>query len=308
MTQAKVVGRRLGFWQGTDSVMLAIILVVCPLCVILSVRWFLGLGDIHTRLDNDLGDTVVGGALALAGLGIGAVGISLYRSARRAHVIVSVCPVCGAEGQRDFGNARNKGERPVACGYCLAYLRVDPKKLVVREEPPGTCDDRFSRYEVRFEQYDAIVPRGVGEDRPVEFTMPTMCSVCCTPDAPILEEISDHNTPAAGGFIDAATRRPYNNSVAPLAETKNDRRERSLKHLKRPSCSKHINKNGWWHALEYERGSVRFASYPYYQEFCALNHISEGGIAASEKASASGPPQAVARLRDERPEDRNSSS
>jgi hypothetical protein len=67
-------------------------------------------------------------------------------------------------------------------------------------------------------------------------------------------------------------------------------------------------KKGWWHALEYERGSVRFASYPYYQEFCALNHISEGGIAASQKASPSGPPQAVARLRDERPEDRNSSS
>ena len=267
MTEPKVVGRRIGFWQGTDSWMLAIILLVCPLCVILSVRWLLGLSDLHARLDEHFGDTVVGGALALAGLGMGALGARLFRSQRRAFVVVSACPVCGVEKQHDFGDATDKKAWPTPCGRCIAYLRIHPKKLEVREEALSAADPRRTAYKLRSEQYEPVVPRRDDGDRQFEFAMPAMCAVCCAPDSPFVAEIGYAGTvDARGGLTGELLWRSYDNPSNGQI-TRDDAFERALMHIQTPACEKHSKRFGGY-AMKYDGGEARFASYGFYKAFC----------------------------------------
>ena len=252
MTQPKVVGRRIGFWQGTNSLMIAIIFGVCPLCVIFAVR--------------------AGGAFALAGLGVAALGVWLYRNERRAYVIISACPVCGVEAQRDFRDATNKKVWPVPCGRCLAYLRLQPKKLEVREEAFTASNAALTPYQLRSEQYEAVVPRRDDEDRQFEFAMPAMCAVCCASDAPFTREIGyAGNVDAGGGLTGTVLYRSTNNPVGRPPD-RDDSFERALKHVQTPACAQH-SKPGSGNAMEYDGGTLRFASYRFYKAFCELNHI-----------------------------------
>lgn len=262
MSQPKVVGRRLGFWEGWD-VKSVLILLLGPLFILLALRSFSNHGDMVY--------TVV-----LAALGVGATAFSIWLmvSAPSRYTVVSPCPVCGASDTRYFGNAADKKQaRSIACNHCLAYLRVNPKTLEVFEESPNAVYNT-TNFEVRYEQFWWAVPRRDDADHTFMLEMPAMCSVCCSTDAPFQEDIREEAPPqAVGGLVGAATWRASGNTGGTPDELPSQVRDRAVKHLKRPACERHNAKTLFYDAVTYSCGALSFESYAYYKEFCALNKI-----------------------------------
>jgi hypothetical protein len=301
MTESKVVGRRLGFWKGTSQFWLLFTFVFCPLCVILSVRYFLGLRHVDHLFDN-FGEYLLPSALAAVGILMGPVGLVTLQSLRRAYVIVSACPACGFEASRDFGKADRKNPWPVPCRHCLAYLRVHPTKLVVREVPRNEPTDHLFQFGLIEEQYVGIVPRRDETDRPFAFAMPTICAICSAPDAPFLSEIGycgDTSDPkgAMRGILYPM------NYVGKATPSRNDELDNANRHIKTPVCAQHKDSI----AMERDSGFLRFATYRYYREFCALNNITEGSDVAFARAH-SDVPQATARVASADSNDRSASA
>jgi hypothetical protein len=292
MAESKVVGRRLAFWKGTSQFWLVFTFVICPLCVILSVRYFAGLRHVDHLFDH-FGDYLVPSALAAVGILMGPVGLVTLQSLRRAYVIVSACPACGFEATRDFGKADSKNPWPVPCGHCLAYLRVNPTKLVVRELATNTETDHLSHYGIVREQYEGVVSRRDDGDRQFNFAMPAMCAICCAGEAPFVSEIGVGGGSPDWGVTRALFWEPYNNPERKLnAPMREDEIERALKHVQTPACAQHKGK------IAVERttlGALFFTTYRYYKEFCALNKITEGPEVAFARAQSE-VPQAVARV------------
>ena len=190
------------------------------------------------------------------------------------YVVVNPCPICGASDKRYFGYAADKKRaRPVACKHCLAYLRVNAKNLEVHEEAlTAVCDT--TSFEVWYEQFWSVVPRRDDEDHTFMLEMPAVCSVCCSPDAPFQEAISEQAPPqAAGGLLGAATWRASGDPRGHVDELPSQTRDRAVKHLKRPACERHTDKHGFYDAVMYSCGVLSFRSYAYYKQFCALNKI-----------------------------------
>jgi hypothetical protein len=268
---------------------LMFIFVVAPICVVLAVRWFVGLRHVNGGLfsDDNVGDTVEGGLLALGGFGVGALALVLFRADQRSGVIESACPVCGAHGQRCFMEATNRQERPTPCGACPGYLRVSLATREVREESLDASDEKQLRFELRSEQYEPVVPRGDDEDHQFQFKMPSMCAVCGAPDAPLLRDIGESGrTLSTTSIGEQLTYRAYASGRSTTASP-GELRDAALRHLKTPVCSQHPQRGFFGDALAYQHGTLRFASYGFYKAFCELNHITAG-----LEATASGPPEA----------------
>lgn len=260
MTQPKVVGRRLGFWDGWD-VKSVLILLVGPMFVLLALRSFANHGDV-----------VYSSFFAVLGAGATAFSIWLLVTSPQSYAVVSACPICGASDTRYFGYAADKKRaRSVACKHCLAYLRVNAKNLEVYEELPTAVYDT-THFEVRYEQFWWVVPRRDDEDHTFTLEMPAVCSVCRSPNAPFQEAISEAAPPGGGGgLIAAATWRASGNTQGHVDELPSQARDRAVKHLKRPACEKH--RVGFYNAVMYSCGALSFRSYAYYKQFCALNNI-----------------------------------
>lgn len=289
MTGSKVVGRRLGFWRGTNPFVLAFVFVICPLCVVLSARYLVGLRHVP-NLFEDFGDYLIPSVLAVVGLLMGPIGLWTLSRSRRAYVIVSACPACGFEKQRDFGDAKQKNPTPVACGHCLAYLRVHPKKLVVRELSRDEPSNLISYYGLWSEQYVGIVPRRDDQpDRPFAFTMPQLCAICSAPDAPFLYKIG-YCGPAGGTGLLGKVAFPVNYAGKATPSARDDLEEAN-QHIQTPVCARHKD----YIAMERDSGYLCFCSYRYYREFCALNHITEGPDVAYARVHGEAP-KAVARV------------
>lgn len=281
MTEGKVVGKRLGFWQGTAPWVLALIFVVCPLCVILSARFLIGLRHVPFGVIAD--DYFLQVGASIIGLIMGPIGIATYVSSRRAYVVVSACPACGCEAMRDFGDARKKGVWPIECGHCLAYLRVQPRKLIVREIPLDEPTNYISLYGIQKEQYVGLVPRRDDEDRTFAFVMPQMCAVCCAANAPYLSQIGTlRETAGKGALRGLAYPTNYVGKTTPAPK---DDLDDANSHIQTPVCAAHKGEI----AMERDGGYLWFGTYRYYREFCAANKITVGREVAAKTAAAATP-------------------
>jgi hypothetical protein len=220
---------------------------------------------------------------------MGPVGLATLQSRRRAYMIVSACPACGFEATRDFRNADRRNPWPIACRHCLAYLRIHPKTLAVREVRRDEPADHLLPFGLLEEQYVGIVPRRDEEDRPFAFVMPTICAMCSAPDAPFLSEIGYCGIVDGKGELRGILY-PMN-YAGKTTPTKHDELDRANQHIKPPVCAQHKGAI----AMERDSGFLQFASYRYYREFCALNKITEGPDVALARAQST-VPQAVARV------------
>lgn len=270
MTQGKVVGKRLGFWRGTSPVLLAFIFGVCPLCLILSVRCFVGLR--HLAFGEIADDHFLQVGASVIGILMFPFGMWLLSDARRAYTVVSACPACGVEHTREFRDPREKFPWPTACGHCFAYLRVRPGKLVVCEIPLDEPTTQLSHYGIETRQYIDIVPRREdAEDRPFAFVMPQMCAVCCAPNAPYLTEIGTLRDVAGKGALRGIAY-PMNYAGKTSAPPKDDLDDANG-HIQPPVCTAH--KTGI--AMLRDGGYLCFITYRYYRAFCELNKLAPPG-------------------------------
>jgi hypothetical protein len=270
MTPNVVVGKRIGFWQAMSPGMKLFIFGAPTAGVVLSVRSFVA------------GDTTWGGIYAFLALVLALVAKSFWSDARATSEIVSACPVCGVERQRNFIALRNEAEPPSSCGACIAYLRVNLDTLQVREERADAID---GFYWVGRAQYESVVPRGDDEQRRFKFEMPTMCAVCGVSEAPALRTLAPMATPDAGVIgavasgvatevayetgIEKVDRRYGSNTVTSDFEL-----DLQLRELQMHVCAEHTRITA--HGVEYEKGNLAFPAYRHYKAFCELNHITAG--------------------------------
>ena len=70
MTSTTVRGKRLGFWRGTIPLVLLFVFLLCPLCVVMSARYLVGLRHVP-NLFEDFGDYLIQSAFAVVGLFMG---------------------------------------------------------------------------------------------------------------------------------------------------------------------------------------------------------------------------------------------
>ena len=285
MTESKVVGRRLGFWQGTTPFWRGFILF-CPLCFVAGAAYLFHLRHLPFGVIAD--DYFLQVGASVIGIIMGPVGLITLQSRRRAYVIASACPVCGVDAARDFGDANATRPSPVPCGKCVAYLHVQPKNLRVREVRFDETS-LYMDYGLLEQQYVGIVPRTDAEDRPFAFVMPTFCAICSAPDARFQKEIGYCGDTSDSKGALRGILYPMN-YVGKGTPNRTDDLDNANRHIKTPACEAHKDKI----AMERDSGYLRFASYRFYREFCSLNKITDGAHVALEKAEA-GIPAAVAR-------------
>ena len=187
--------------------------------------------------------------------------------------------MCGVVRPRSFTALKNERHPTASCGACVAYLRLAPDSLEVKEERD---DATGGFYWIGRAQYESVVPRSNGEDRPFEFQMPAICAVCGAPDAARVRTFDPMATADAGiiGAVAAgvasevavdtglakANRRYDSNRPSSEAEL-----DLALRHGQMGVCDKHVSITD--RGVEYGDGNLVFRSYRHYKAFCKLNAI-----------------------------------
>lgn len=278
------------------------ICVVCPLCGLLAIRWFIELRHVDSPFGDNFGGTFMGGLLSLAGLAIAGFGLWLFNGARKTPVIACACPVCGIDRIRGFieqptpskamANLSEKARRraiekmekdgwPTECGACIAYLRIRRETLEVREQSIDASDTSLTHYRVTPDQYVSITKRGDDAERTFQFQFPAMCAVCGAPDAPLRRKVGDPNRSlGTTDIIDDYLL--WEHPSFPGPKTGGEQLDDALRGLETPVCANHTQTDYRGDALAYERGTLRFASYRYYKAFCALNGITNAPPVAAD--------------------------
>jgi hypothetical protein len=300
-----VVGKRRSFWKGMSRTELVWVFVASPVCALLAIRWFIGLRLVDSPLGDNFGGTFWGGLLSIVGLAIAGFGVWLFISAVRTPVIASACPVCGIERVRGFferpppttelaklsktarRRALHKAEdegAPTPCGACIAYLRIHLDTLEVREQSIVAIGEHTTPYGVRPVQYVSVVKRGDDADHTFQFQFPAMCAVCGSPDAPLRRKVSDRfPRDARGGVVDTLLWRSSHNAPLDHKKTPSEELDDGLRGLETPVCANHTQTVYDSDAVTFDNGSLNFAGYRYYKEFCALNRIIKGEDATSSR-------------------------
>ncbi len=272
-----VTGTRRPWWRSYDGFWSAALELGSPALVLWSVWWFVGMarGCSHDFDDDHMGPTVVG-SIFFFFVGVFAIFlVGQLRRTIRSFVLVGPCPVCGADGQRDFFEDKRDAE-PTPCGSCLAYLRANG--LEISEERLDAFQEIRVPYRVTHAQLG---------DR-VELTWPAMCSVCGAADAPHQREIHDGDTyvsnrptvlgdivsSAAGITYSQRARARYSTpSKTPAEEAEAALHERLSKRTT-PVCDAHTEKAAYWSwPVEVSGTDLSFGSYRYYRAFCEQNGI-----------------------------------
>ena len=276
-----VTGTRRPWWRSYDGFWSAAIELGSPAAVLWSVWWFVGMarGCGHDFDDDHIGPTVVGSIFFFFVFVFGVVMVGMLRRTMRSFVLISPCPVCGADGQRDFFEDKRDAE-PTPCGTCLAYLRANG--LEISEERLEAFQEIVTPYRVTHAQ--------LGEQ--TEFAWPPMCSVCGAADAPHHREIEDADLARyaqpgvlgtiAGDVVSNAAGIPYSARVrakhsslqkTPAEEAAAALHDRLAK-ITTPVCDKHTAKAAYWsRPLEVSDADLSFGSYRYYKAFCEQNQI-----------------------------------
>jgi hypothetical protein len=203
------------------------------------------------------------------------VGIFMLSGFESKNLLESDCPCCGAHETREFTTI------PTPCYRCIAYLRADGDR--VREESlDATTTYGYSVYPDRYEP--AVTRNARGR---MMFKMPAFCAICGKSDASQTRDVVVSSRTSSSGpswvgmavvqFSSGATRRKmdlnYDGTVkqrGPRSPTDEDRMREELADVKVPVCSEHASGTA---PLECVDGHLEFASYRYYKEFLALNHI-----------------------------------
>ncbi len=281
-----VVGKRLPAWDFRGLVLGAVAIAM----LLGSVWWVIHLmrGHGHLLDDGNTLGTVGGTALFVLAFIIGVVGVSSLPGYFRKLVVESECPRCGVRAVRKFQNPKAEHTEPTKCGNCVAYLRAQGDW--VSEESVDACDMAMVPYSVGSKRYLLTVERD-GRNRFV-FQMPAICAVCGSPEASHRRKIGHLGDGSAGDSIVGqivAKELTYaarswqvagpmlGNSTASRPEeppSQEDKADAALGELEVPVCARHTEAAApSGDAVRFAHGDLEFASYRYYLEFLAANHI-----------------------------------
>ena len=252
------------------------------LFLIVPIVWIVVLvRDAHHRFNEDfvptLGITLV--VIIMFVIGLSAGTRTAWRKYLARNMIESECPSCGMRATREFDN-----RLPTACANCTTYMRADGD--VVREERTDTVIERFNPYRIGAARYMPIAGRD--EQGQVTFKLPNICAMCGS-GANRMRDITDaYATGGAGVLGTIVEEAAYSTmsredrartglwgptgtgNVRPGNSTSGGASDITLKHLKIPVCDAHATGLS---PIEHANTDLCFASYRYYKEFLAANHI-----------------------------------
>jgi hypothetical protein len=289
-TSRTVTGTPAPFLRRFKTWRRAVLALLSPPFLVAAIAWLYSAS--HTKIApglTKLDVSFVTEWTLIAGSVAALVGIWALITVPRKPIYSCACPVCGADGVRDFSDIKYN---PPACGTCYAYLSANGRAIT--EENDDALEMYSPPYRISRARYEAVPQEPLhGKQSPyLRFQMPAFCAVCGAEDAKYTRKIHDNNvdrSPSPGGGIvskvagevvisaaaDLGMGRGYS-ELENLSHTANPTNaNRYIQNLEVPVCGPHREKKfkPGRDVIADCDGDLGFASYRYYKAFCKLNGI-----------------------------------